>query len=283
MIIGYAFMNFDEGFSRRVAMARNSLGLTQAELADKVGVVTRQIAAYEGNEAKPRAKVLSNLAAALGTTMQWLMTGEGKSPDISKIKQTITVTEIPVISLADAYQYFYSSDNSGLNCISGMIPSPLLTSESAFAIEVKGDAMTSHQGVSFIEGSIVTFDPNIEAKHCDLVLVNEEGSDSIFFVQALRDNHSWSFRYLNPIYQSPISNSSKASILAVAIHYQLDLRDGDHLHWFYTPSIPKIAAELSPGYIKAEGSGIDISLLDKMALEIKEIKEILANKNIIKK
>ncbi|WP_368924700.1 LexA family protein [Providencia sp. 1709051003] len=242
-------MNFNDGFSRRVAMARNSLGLTQAELAKKVGVVTRQIAAYEGNEAKPREKALTNLAAALGTTNQWLMTGEGKSPNISNVKQTVTVTEIPVISLADAYQFLYSHDESYINCISGLIPAPLLASESAFAIEVQGDGMRSAYGVNVIEGSLVTFEPDREVSHGDLVLINKKGDNDIFFVQALRENHSWIYQYLNPMYKNPVNKGDDVTVLAVAIHYQYDLRDGDHRHWFYTP----VTTEGLDEYIIAQG------------------------------
>ncbi|EMT6578185.1 MULTISPECIES: LexA family protein [Providencia] len=249
-------MNFNDGFSRRVAMARNSLGLTQAELAKKVGVVTRQIAAYEGNEAKPREKVLTNLAAVLGTTNQWLMTGEGKSPNISNVKQTVTVTEIPVISLADAYQFLYSQDDSYINCISGLIPAPLLASESAFAIEVQGDGMRSAYGVNIIEGSLVTFDPDREVSHGDLVLINKKGDNDIFFVQALRENHSWIYQYLNPIYQKPVNKGDEITVLAVAIHYQYDLRDGDHHHWFFTPKLPKIVSEIPPDYVAAQGGSL---------------------------
>lgn len=40
-------MKFDEDFPKRVASARAQLGITQTQLAEMVGVVQRQIAAYE--------------------------------------------------------------------------------------------------------------------------------------------------------------------------------------------------------------------------------------------
>ncbi|MEI4896930.1 helix-turn-helix transcriptional regulator, partial [Klebsiella pneumoniae] len=77
---------FDDSFPNRVSIARTALGLTQDELAQKVGVVRRQIAAYEGGEAKPRINALQNLAAALGTTTSWLTSGVGDGPDVSNVK-----------------------------------------------------------------------------------------------------------------------------------------------------------------------------------------------------
>ena len=43
-------MQIDDSFSNRIAIARNALGLTQAQLADMVGIVRRQIAAYEAGD-----------------------------------------------------------------------------------------------------------------------------------------------------------------------------------------------------------------------------------------
>ena len=73
-------MNFDDQFPSRVSLARQSRGMTQAQLSKLAGVVQRQIAAYEGGEAKPRLRVLQALANALGTTAEWLALGEGQGP-----------------------------------------------------------------------------------------------------------------------------------------------------------------------------------------------------------
>jgi transcriptional regulator with XRE-family HTH domain len=54
-------VNFDSLFHERVSTLRKSLGLTQTELAKQVGIVQRQIAAYEGGDSKPRDPVLLRL------------------------------------------------------------------------------------------------------------------------------------------------------------------------------------------------------------------------------
>ncbi len=123
-------MNFNDSFPRRVAAARNSLGLTQSELAKKVGVVTRQIAAYEGGEARPRINALNNLAAALGTTPEWLASGVGEAPDIARVRSTITLPLIPVITFVQAANLSSGGDVVGYD----YIPAPRLAPDSSFAV-----------------------------------------------------------------------------------------------------------------------------------------------------
>ncbi|MEJ5176971.1 helix-turn-helix domain-containing protein [Erwinia sp. MYb416] len=118
-------MNFDSSFPKRVATARQAIGMTQAELAKAVGVVQRQIAAYEGAEARPREKVLVNLAAALGTSVAWLTTGQGEGPNTSHIKRTVTVREVPLLTYAQAMGGDFDFDDFYENAsASDFIPAP---------------------------------------------------------------------------------------------------------------------------------------------------------------
>ena len=64
-------------FGDRVAAAREALGLTQAELARRLGVKAQTIASWEADRAEPRANRLQMLAGMLNVPMVWLMTGQG--------------------------------------------------------------------------------------------------------------------------------------------------------------------------------------------------------------
>ncbi|CNL29150.1 TPA: LexA family protein [Yersinia enterocolitica] len=214
-------MNFDNSFPRRVALARNSLGLTQAELAKKVGVVHRQIAAYEGGEARPRDKVLNNLAAVLGTSSDWLKCGVGDGPNISNMRKTVTVREIPLLSWVQAISI--AADDSTLDgSISDFIPAPIGAGEKAFAITILGNSMDSPSGLSFPEGTIVCFDPDVEVKNGDFVLCSQLDGEATF-KQLIFDQGKRYLRPLNREYMNcEIDESCK--IIAVAIHSQMDLR-----------------------------------------------------------
>ena len=65
-------------FGDRVAAARETLGLSQAQLARRLGVKAQTVASWEADRSEPRANKLQMLAALLNVSMVWLMTGEGE-------------------------------------------------------------------------------------------------------------------------------------------------------------------------------------------------------------
>ena len=62
-----------EGFGERLAEIRQSRGLTQSELAQKVGVSQRVIAYYEHEEAQPPGALLVDLAKTLQVSADHLL------------------------------------------------------------------------------------------------------------------------------------------------------------------------------------------------------------------
>ncbi|EMH9510298.1 helix-turn-helix domain-containing protein [Providencia rettgeri] len=211
-------MNFNDSFPRRVAAARNSLGLTQSELAKKVGVVTRQIAAYEGGEARPRINALNNLAAALGTTPEWLASGVGEAPDIARVRSTITLPLIPVITFVQAANLSSGDDVVGYD----YIPAPRLAPDSAFAVKLDGDSMQSNSTISFPAGCTVIFDPESDVCNGDFVLCKIESSDDVTFKQLIIDQGEYYLHPLNPSYMNILAGKN-ISIIGVAIESRHEL------------------------------------------------------------
>lgn len=66
----------------RILEAREAKGLTQEDLASKVGVRAQAIWRYENGWNKPSADAAVRLAEVLGTTERYLMTGERAPPGI---------------------------------------------------------------------------------------------------------------------------------------------------------------------------------------------------------
>jgi transcriptional regulator with XRE-family HTH domain len=64
-------------FGDRMAAARERLGLSQAQLARRLGVKLQTVQGWEGDRAEPRANRLQMLAGLLDVSMVWLMTGRG--------------------------------------------------------------------------------------------------------------------------------------------------------------------------------------------------------------
>jgi transcriptional regulator with XRE-family HTH domain len=64
-----------EEIGARIQQAREKAGLRQEDLADLIGMSTRQVQNYEAGESKPFAK-LRAIAAATSTTVEWLLHGD---------------------------------------------------------------------------------------------------------------------------------------------------------------------------------------------------------------
>lgn len=215
-------MNIDDSFYKRIAIARSSLGITQGKLADMVGIGRRQVASYEGGNSKPRDAVLQNLAAALGTSTEWLAQGIGKGPDVSNIKRMVTVQEIPVY--ANAPSLWLDPLIDGEPSVTDFIQSPIRDGEGLFAMRINGDSMTSNGPFSFPEGTIITFDPNQEAKHGDFVLCGLEGASVATFKQLVFDQQQKYLKALNPAYPL-IPFDKNATVIGVAVHSQKPIQN----------------------------------------------------------
>ncbi len=64
-------------FGDRVAAARDHAGMSQKELAKRLGIRASTLRAWEDDRNEPRANRLSMLAGVLNVSMMWLINGEG--------------------------------------------------------------------------------------------------------------------------------------------------------------------------------------------------------------
>ncbi|GHF66129.1 helix-turn-helix domain-containing protein [Seohaeicola zhoushanensis] len=64
-------------FGDRISGAREAAGMTQAELARRLGVNKTTLAAWEDDRSDPRANRLAMLAGMLNVSVSWLLTGKG--------------------------------------------------------------------------------------------------------------------------------------------------------------------------------------------------------------
>lgn len=77
MAEGGWFSNETATFGDRVAGAREVLGLSQADLAERLGIKLKTVKGWEEDLAEPRANKLQMLSGVLNVSLVWLLTGEG--------------------------------------------------------------------------------------------------------------------------------------------------------------------------------------------------------------
>jgi HTH-type transcriptional regulator, cell division transcriptional repressor len=80
-------------FGDRITAAREAVGLSQEDLARRLGVKLKTIRAWEEDLAEPRANKLQMLAGLLNVSIRWLLTGEGEgvaAPDEGQVPAEIS-------------------------------------------------------------------------------------------------------------------------------------------------------------------------------------------------
>lgn len=75
-----------KALGERIKYRREMLGLTQRELAAKVGLTHGAIALYELGKREPDLQTLQRIAAALNTTMSYLL-GETDDPEPIRVRE----------------------------------------------------------------------------------------------------------------------------------------------------------------------------------------------------
>ncbi|MET4100750.1 transcriptional regulator with XRE-family HTH domain [Roseovarius sp. MBR-78] len=68
-------------FGDRVAGARERAGMSQSEMAKRLGVKLKTLKGWEDDLSEPRANKLSMMAGLLNVSLLWLLSGEGEGPD----------------------------------------------------------------------------------------------------------------------------------------------------------------------------------------------------------
>ena len=75
------FSNEAATFGDRVTAAREALGLSQEELAKKLGVKLKTVRGWEYDLSEPRANKLQMMAGLMNVSIMWLLNGEGDGLD----------------------------------------------------------------------------------------------------------------------------------------------------------------------------------------------------------
>ena len=70
----------DDTLGGRISLGREAAGLTVAQAARRLGVMTDSWNAWERDRDVPRANRLATMAGILGVGLSWLLTGKGSGP-----------------------------------------------------------------------------------------------------------------------------------------------------------------------------------------------------------
>lgn len=90
------YSNETATFGDRLTDAREAVGMSQEDLARRLGVKRKTLIAWEEDQSEPRANRLSILSGLLNVSLRWLLTGEGEG--LEAPGATVPVDEVATLT-----------------------------------------------------------------------------------------------------------------------------------------------------------------------------------------
>ena len=151
---------------KKIRAHRDELGLTQAELADKLGLTYSSVSQWESGRATPRTPILRQLADLFGTTVADLM-GETSEPVRPNGAQYVT---LPVLVAGHAGEF---TDEFGPDEVADVPTSVLdrVNDPDAYLMRVRGSCMNRR----FADGENALLSPRCEPRNGDAVAAEYNG------------------------------------------------------------------------------------------------------------
>ncbi len=93
------FSNDAATFGDRVAGAREAAGMSQDDLARRLGVKLKSLQNWENDLAEPRANKLQMLSGLLNVSMPWLLTGEGEGVEAPVAGAALATRDLELLAV----------------------------------------------------------------------------------------------------------------------------------------------------------------------------------------
>ncbi len=168
----------DDGWPRRIRLARENAGMSVEEAATALGVSVSALRKWEGGHLFPSRENLLEFAELCAVDMVWLLTGFS-AEELKIAEKIVGMHPLPVLSLG---QVRLIEPGSPLpewpEDTTAVLPS-FPCSRQAFAIEV----FDHRNAPDFEVGDIVIIDPAVTAVHDDLVLATIGPVQQHFFAR----------------------------------------------------------------------------------------------------
>lgn len=196
-----------ETIGQRIKRLRKAMKLTQIQAGKIIGVSGVAVGGWERDESKPTGENLFRLAKLLGVDESVVLYG-GKTEGFTNAVpvQTATARLVPVISWVQAGQWTDTCVSAQLD-MDGVrwLETTAKVSDSAFALEVRGDSMTNPYGAPSIpEGSTVIVEPrygSIDELNGKIIVAMLDGGTEATIKKLQIDGPTKYLVPLNPTYK----------------------------------------------------------------------------------
>lgn len=199
----------------RIRKAREKLGLSQAQLASRVGVTRTAIGQWEGDETVPRAKHAPKLSAVLELPLSAFSPFGGGT--VMPLDLGAKSYSVPLLDWADLKFVMRGK------VMVAKLKKPTFVmvndkvSEESFALTVMDDSMAP----LFRAGDEIVVDSNVAPRDGDCIVTRMRDGDSLFRTYRERRNGAYDLIAENPEWPTvTINSATTAEILGVMVEHR---------------------------------------------------------------
>jgi SOS-response transcriptional repressor LexA len=174
--------------SERIFSRRSALGLSKAALGKAIGITGVSVGKWESGLNQPKGRYLNDLAAALGVSVDWLLTGkeegttsvaESPFPGYRNVEPAVIPQggRVPILSYVQAGNWREMCEQA--TTFDGnveYVTASVDIGPCGFGLWLRGNSMSPQ----FNEGDLVIVDPDEQPRPGDFV-VAKNGSDEATF------------------------------------------------------------------------------------------------------
>lgn len=218
---------FGMEIGERIKIAREKIGVSQSELARRIGVKPQSVQVWEAGRNGPSRKRITILARELKVSPHWLEFGEEpqglegeRQRKVQELEETnLTAKEFPLISWVQAGQWSEIVDNFQPGDAETWVPFGISRRDipNGFCLRVRGDSMEPE----FADGDIILVDPHKQPENGQFVIAKLLDTNEATFKKYVIDAGVISLHPLNYPKHQPIHlNGRKALIVGVVVGKQ---------------------------------------------------------------
>ncbi len=213
-------MSKHKGFSDRLNLALDKVGAPpkhkgrQSYVGELFGVSQRAAGKWLEGEGMPSMDRLTGIAASLGVSAEWLLTGNNKNTHRDN-----GLVSVPLLSWVQAGD-FCMQEMIVAHDESVLIPGPV--PDGTFALKIKGESMFNPTtGEGFPDGCTIIVEAGLTPRPGDFVVARS--GDEVVFKEFVIEGATPYLRPMNPRY-TPIKIAEDTVICGVATRMVMDVR-----------------------------------------------------------
>ncbi len=177
-----------ETINDRISARRRAQKMSQDELAKRIGITRVSISKWESGLNQPKGRYLNDLAAALGVTVDWLLTGDGEArgqpvpeamPGYHNVEPAVIPqgTRVPVLSYVQAGHWHEMCEQA--TAFDGnveYVTAGVDVGPCGFGLWLRGKSMEPF----FKEGDLIIVDPDEAPQPGDFVVAKNGSEEATF-------------------------------------------------------------------------------------------------------